>query len=360
VTRNSSSTTPAPTHGAPGHARVQDTPAQDKAPQDRAGLPLLREAALAAARAGCHVFPVLPNTKVPALHGARRCRGRGICRDGHQGWEQRAARDPAQIRRWWAMPFNIGIACGPSGLVVIDLDDAHGDTPPPEWAGASGGVDVLARLAAAGGHELGDTMTVTTPTGGLHRYYRAPAGSTLRNSAGMLGWRVDVRAHGGFIVGPGSIRPEGRYQVLRPGPPAPLPYWLGEQLTRLARSPLPQPIPTASLGLPAGRVGAYLSAILDRETDTVRTAAQGQRRASLLAAARTLGRLVGGGELGYHDARNTLLAAAGVHIGTAGFTTTEAETTIDDALAYGMRMPRHLRDTTTSSNEVAGPDRGTR
>jgi len=341
ATRTPSRRTLATTSSGPAAAT-----GRDKAPlQDRAAVRSLREAALSAVRAGCHVFPVLPGTKVPTLHGARRCRGRGICRDGHQGWEQRATRDEAQIRRWWTMPFNIGIACGPSGLVVIDLDDAHGDTPPPEWAGAAGGADVLARLAARAGHELADTMTVTTPTGGLHRLYRAPAGVELRNSAGALGWRIDVRAHGGFIVGPGSIRPEGRYEVTRPGPAAPLPPWLAEQLQRLATPPATTRTATAPLGLPAGRAGAYLTAILDRETDTVRTAAHGQRRATLLAAARTLGRLVGGNELGYHDARNTLLAAAGVHIGTAGFTLAEAETTIDDALSYGMQMPRRLRDT---------------
>jgi hypothetical protein len=332
--------------------------------QDRAALRSLRQAALSAARAGCHVFPVLPNTKVPALHGARRCRGRGICRDGHQGWEQRATRDETQIRRWWNMPFNIGISCGPSGLVVIDLDDAHGDTPPPEWAGcARGGVDVLARLAERAGQLLGETMTVTSPSGGRHRYYRAPAGVQLRNSAGALGWRVDVRAHGGFIVGPGSVRPEGRYDVVRPGPPAPLPTWLTEQLQSLAAPPRSEPIPTTPLGLPTRRAGAYLSAILDRETDTIRTAQQGQRRATLLAAARTLGRLVGGAELSYHDARNTLLAAAGVHIGTAGFTTTEAATTIDDALAYGMRMPRQIGrncDTPSTGTNVTGTGRGGR
>lgn len=355
-----------PTH-TPTTSPTPDKATHDTAAQDTAALHSLRQAALAAARAGCHVFPVLPNTKVPALHGARRCRRRGICRGGHQGWEQRATRDEVQIRRWWNMPFNIGIACGPSGLVVIDLDDAHGDTPPAEWAGAKGGADVLARLAAQGGHELDETMLVTTPTGGRHRYYRAPSGMALRNSAGALGWRVDVRAHGGFIVGPGSIRPEGRYEVTRPGPPAPLPGWLGEQLAGLAAPPLTAPVPTTPLGLPAGRAGAYLSAILDRETDTIRTAAQGQRRATLLAAARTLGRLVGGHELGYHDARNTLLAAAGVHIGTAGFTAGEAQTTIDAALAYGMRMPRQLRDTTATtatrtatSGNLTGTGRGSR
>lgn len=349
MTRDTTSTTP-----TRSTIRTRASRPAAKTVEGRAGLRGLRQAALSAARAGCHVFPVLPNTKVPALHGARRCRGRGICRDGHQGWEQRATREEAQIRRWWTMPFNIGIACGPSALVVIDLDDAHGDTPPAEWSGAGGGADVLDRLAADGGHELGETMLVRTPTGGLHRYYRAPGGIELRNSAGALGWRVDVRAHGGFIVGPGSIRPEGHYQVTRPGPPAALPGWLAERLEQLAAPPPAAPVPTTPLGLPTGRAGAYLAAIVAAETDSVHRAGKGLRRDTLLAAARTLGRLVGGGELSEHDARSKLLAAAEVHIGVKQFTRYEAEQTVHDGIRYGMQMPRRLRDTGTAPAGAGG------
>ena len=64
----------------------------------------LRRVALDAAAAGLFVFPVQPGGKLPAVprHSAERCRGRGICAEGHQGWEQRATRDRAQICRWWS------------------------------------------------------------------------------------------------------------------------------------------------------------------------------------------------------------------------------------------------------------------
>lgn len=305
----------------------------------------LRAAALSAARAGCYVFPVHEDSKIPALHGARSCRGRGVCTDGHQGWEQRATRDEDLIRRWWGgrTGFNVGIACGRSGLVVIDLDDAHGENAPEEWAGARGGADVLGRLAARAGHALNPTMIVATPTGGTHRYYHAPDGVELRCSAGALGWRCDVRAHGGFVVGPHSIRPEGRYTITQPGAPAPLPGWLTQRLAELAPPPIAELPPRAPLGLPDGRAARYLSAIITDETDKVRAARPGRRRATLLTAARTLGRLVGGNELSHDEARAQLLAAAAAHIGVHRFTAAEAEATIDDALRYGMQMPRRVR-----------------
>jgi hypothetical protein len=83
----------------------------------------LLTAALAAAAQGFHVFPLRPGTKRPALHGEKSCPRTGPCRDGHRGWEQRATTDLGRIRQCWsAAPFNIGIATGPSGLVVVDLD----------------------------------------------------------------------------------------------------------------------------------------------------------------------------------------------------------------------------------------------
>ncbi|WP_255347783.1 bifunctional DNA primase/polymerase [Actinoplanes sp. N902-109] len=78
-------------------------------------------AALSAADRGWHVFPLRPDDKRPAI-------GK---------WEQRATIDPDRIRRCWtAGPYNVGIACGPSGLVVLDFDARKtGQTAP---AGAEG------------------------------------------------------------------------------------------------------------------------------------------------------------------------------------------------------------------------------
>jgi Bifunctional DNA primase/polymerase, N-terminal len=69
-------------------------------------LPLLRSA-LSLAERGWHGFLCVPGGKRPALRGS---------------WQDHATTEPARIRAWWSRAaYNIGIACGPSGLVVIDL-----------------------------------------------------------------------------------------------------------------------------------------------------------------------------------------------------------------------------------------------
>src|SRR5947209_20421244 len=79
--------------------------------------PGLQSCALAAADLGWHVFPCAPGSKRPALK---------------DNWQDLATTDPDRIRCWWGrQPYNIGIACRPSGLVVIDLDaeGPSGDGP---------------------------------------------------------------------------------------------------------------------------------------------------------------------------------------------------------------------------------------
>ena len=72
----------------------------------------LLSSALSLAERGWHVFPCVPGGKRPALRGS---------------WQDHATTEPARIRAWWSRAaYNIGIACGPSGLVVIDLDVPHG------------------------------------------------------------------------------------------------------------------------------------------------------------------------------------------------------------------------------------------
>lgn len=111
--------------------------------------PRLMRVALETAAAGHYVFPLWPRSKKPSI----------------KNWEQEATRDETAIReRWASLPWNVGIACGPSRLLVIDLDDAHGHEPPEEWAGARHGRDVLARLADAAREPYpAHTYTVQTP-----------------------------------------------------------------------------------------------------------------------------------------------------------------------------------------------------
>jgi Bifunctional DNA primase/polymerase, N-terminal len=222
--------------------------------------PYLMRCALRLAGGGMVVFPLRPNTKVPAL-------GRG--------WRARATRDQEQVRSWWsALPFNIGVATG-DGLIVVDLDA-------PKVAGESHGRLNLIRLASEVGERVPrDTFTVVTGRGGQHLYFRVPADAGLRNTAGTLAPNVDSRAEGGYVVGPGSVVNGRRYRITNHAAPAPLPGWLLERL-RPVRSPEP-----------ARRVSsAYVDAVLRGETEAVARAAVGTRNTTLFRAAARLGMFV--------------------------------------------------------------------
>jgi hypothetical protein len=328
--------------------------------------PNLDTAALRLAARGWPVFPLRPGSKLPAI----------------RDWEHRATTDPERIAAWWSRaPYNIGIACGPAGLVVLDLDAAHGHQPPRGWSGeVRHGRDVLRLLAReAGEPDPVDTYTVTTPSGGEHRYFLTPPGQPeLRNTTGDtgrgLGWHIDTRAAGGSITAAGSIRFIGRelrrYRAVRGRPPAPLPGWLYDALS--GRSPgltgptgttRPAGVSDAAASAedgtagggaagggarrtsrplpPAGpRLDAYVQAALDDEADAVRKAEPGIRATTLFRAAAHLGEIVGSGALDPATVMSVLRHAASYHLGVDGWTDQESRHHIANGMAAGLRHPR--------------------
>lgn len=300
-------------------------------------------AALTAAARGWAVFPLVPGQKIPAI----------------RDWERRATIDRRQIHAWWAANSrrNVGVATGRSGLVVIDLDDGCGATPPERFVGARNGRDVLAMLAAEVGSPVStDTYEVATPSGGSHLYFRSPPDLELRNTAGSLGWKIDSRSVGGYCVAAGSAGEDRVYRVVRDGEVAELPGWLARAL-----APAPPPVLGQPMELSARRASAYVRAILEGETRAVAAARTGTRHQVLLRAARTLGRLVGGGELDDHGARAALLQACSGHIGVDGCTVEEVYRTIWDGVEYGKRLPRCISGSpagASSSSRRAHPAPG--
>jgi Bifunctional DNA primase/polymerase, N-terminal len=251
------------------------------------------DAALAAARRGWPVFPLWPGLKRP--------------RAELTDWERRATCDPACIEAWWSRhpADNIAIATGPAGLVVVDLDLAPDDAPrPAEHPAARGGTDVFAALAAGHGHPPGATWIVETASGGRHLYYQAPKdGGPWRNTAGRIGWHIDTRAGGGYVVAAGSTVAGRPYTVIHDHSAAPLPDWLAQLLTPSATVG-----PTSPARAPA--TGAsYGAAALAGEVTRVLDAPVGHRNAALNRAAWNLARHIATGHLSRPDVEDALSAA---------------------------------------------------
>lgn len=294
----------------------------------------LRDWALHLADHGWPVFPLLPSTKRPAI----------------RNWEHRATTDPDRITRCWhgGARFNIAVATGPARLVVLDLDPTTTGHDDPTHRHLDGATD-LALLTTARGVTLPPTYTVSTPRGGRHLYFRTPPGVVLRNTQGELAPHIDTRAGGGYIVGPGSLRPEGGYELLDDTEPPDLPAWLVQTLTELrppARSALAQKVCTDP--------GGYVGAALRGETTKVRHAPPGQHNTVLSRAAYALGQLTGAGLLDIETAHAELSSAAGFLVGAdCDCTTTEVTRVITAGLTAGARNPRRTTPRTSKTRDAA-------
>lgn len=147
---------------------------------------MMLDAAIEYAKRGLAVFPLAEGTKIPCIQG---------------GFTQ-ATTDEEQIRLFWSVRprCNIGIATGgmSNGLVVIDVDLDNDK-------GEDGYITLKAWESEHG--ELPEGACATTPRGGMHLYFISdePFSSSVNKELG-----VDVRAEGGFVVAPPSIREDGR------------------------------------------------------------------------------------------------------------------------------------------------------
>jgi Bifunctional DNA primase/polymerase, N-terminal len=240
---------------------------------------------VAAARRGWAVFPCRPGDKRPAV----------------PEWEQRACCDPERVARYWpSEQHNAGIACGPSRLVVVDLD-THGRLP-EDWRqlpGIRDGRDVLAQLAEWAGQPWPSTYMVATVSGGWHLYFAAPEGGEIRNSASRLGPLVDVRAAGGYVVAAGSVVDGKPYELLDDGDTVPLPAWIRQLLAPVVTA-------SAAAGTRPAPPGARLQGLLA----TARSGQAGDRNNPLYWASRRAAEMITAGEITRGDAEEALIAAA--------------------------------------------------
>jgi len=290
-----------------------------------------------------------------------------------------ATTDPGLVARWWGdVPAaGVGVACGPAGLVVIDIDAHHVPVadrthllpgiPIPEQVeldGLASGFDTLALLAAFRGKtdpaQDESTLRVRTPSGGLHVWYRNPepdvryrcSTGSGRNTA--LAWQVDVRAEGGYIIAPGTRTSQGVYRAEgTTRHPAVLPEWLRGELRRTGHVIEPQA--SAALARPEGPAAVRPSARRSRRSATAHqvidpliaavaecaAASEGTGFSEKLnRAAYTAGGLVGAGHLDHAAIRDRLVRVA--HYARP-WQQSRNEKIVDDALAVGSVRPLHLK-----------------
>ena len=151
--------------------------------------------ALGYAKRGFKVFPIAEGTKA----------GQRL-----PSWTA-ATDDEATVRRWWLKwpNDNIGIACGLSGLCVVDVDQKKGKD----------GRGELDELKLTHG-QLPVTLKAKTPNGGWHLYFRGTTGQQ------PIGKGIDVRSAGGYVLAPGSSIAAGEYTWCNDSSIADLPSWL--------------------------------------------------------------------------------------------------------------------------------------
>lgn len=291
------------------------------------------EAALAYASLG---WPVMPLAWMSgdrcACKTGRHCEHPAkhpLIADGLKG----ASTDPSQLHQWWEHwpQAGIGVRTGAvSGLLVLDIDAAHGG-----WATAS-------RLSAAGQEISRATLQANTGGGGCHLVYAHPGAPTrVPNLVGHLPGidqptpGIDLRGDGGYVVvAPSGHRCGSSYSWrLDPDPLSAPPAWLSKALAPLT-APAPQP-------LNGTRVWGYAAAALRSEAARVANAPEGVRNDRLNRSAFSLGTLVGAGALPRDQVEASLTQAAAA----AGISTREAARTIASGLAAGVGRPRELRGT---------------
>lgn len=244
----------------------------------------LQQAAAELAADGYHVHPLRPRAKVP----------------GTANGFKDATRDQRQIHEWWTSTpgANIGIACGASRIVVLDIDTKAGADPREILSGVDrAGAPVIGTgIAPERSDSYPDSLAGRR---GVQVYFRGDMASTSRLT--IPG--VEIKGAGGYIVAPPSIHPCG-VEYVGQIPPAselpPVPDWLRALVRPSHPQPRPRNTPRAD-GRPAA---------LDGLLRTVRNAPIGRRNDTLYWASCRVHEHLVAGQLAADQALHHLHAAA--------------------------------------------------
>lgn len=185
--------------------------------------------ALAYEAKGLSVFPLQPNEKLPAIK-----------------WEQFMTERPhrTQIASWWSEnpDYNIAVITGQiSGITVVDFDVKNGSISP------------LFK-------QMPPTITVKTPTGGYHCYYKYTPDIKQTVDYFRDGSGVDIRNDGGYVAAPPSCVNGICYKTIAPGVFADFPVHL---FTRTQQTKERVPL-TKLVGLEIGNRNSSLASIVGK------------------------------------------------------------------------------------------------
>ena len=153
------------------------------------------------------LFPLKPGEKTPLK----------------ANYKAQASSDSEVIRGWLKAGYNLGYCPCMGGETVIDLD-VHGD---------KNGETALAEWELGLGRRLPETLTIVTPSGGKHLYYK---GLAPYDKLGFLPG-VDIISAKRYVVAPGSKTAKGAYTLSYPVEPAELPQWFIDEMNRMRRRP---------------------------------------------------------------------------------------------------------------------------
>ena len=292
----------------------------------------LKAAALAHAKNGFYVIPLVENSKRPLI----------------SDWQNRATTNPLQIDSWWSEHpnANIGIACEVSNLIVIDLDTSKGAVPSSPWneLGMKNGEDVFREICRkAGDSQIFETYSVKTPSGGKHLYFYDQNIAIKQGTEVNGWWRVDTRSKGGYIVAEGSrlINSSNgvtdQYQSIGNSVVLNFPTWLRDELSPRANKEnfvASSSISTSSVASNQIFSREFAKQVLSERCTLVRNTPEGRRNQSLIKHATYIGKIISMGSLDEKFASDSLLEAAI----SSGLTHFESVNAIRAGIRYGKNL----------------------
>lgn len=262
------------------------------------------------AQGGLAVFPIHGIIQGRCACGKPNCDRPGKHPVTSDGFKSATVDIDAIAAFWKNDPFsNVGIATGAiSGIFVLDVDGLEGQR-------------TLVELERVHG-PLPRTLTIKTGNG-LHFYFKMPHGIAIPSSVGRIGRGIDIRADGGYVVGPKSKHANGS-------------VYMPQDRERRVRLPPSWLIEAASPTIAAAVTSSYGQAALREECARVSAAKIGTRNDTLNKSAFKLAQLLAVGKLQESEVLHGLTAAAL----RCGLNREEIERTIQSALRAGNHRPR--------------------